>query len=359
MRSALGLARRGLGQVWPNPAVGCLLVQGGRVVGRGRTAPGGRPHAETAALAEAGAAARGATAYVTLEPCAHTGRTPPCAIALAAAGVARVVVALEDPDPRVNGRGIEILRLAGVEVTVGCLAREAMALNRGFLSRVTAGRPMLTLKLATTLDGRIATAAGESRWITGPRARADVHLLRAQSDAVMVGAGTARADDPRLDVRGLGLDGVRPVRIVVSRGLALPRDGFLARTALETPLWLCHGPDAAEADREAWRLLGADLIEVPRAPGRGLDVGSLLQQLGQRGLTRILCEGGGGLAASLLEADLVEEVLLYSAGVVLGAAAVPAVAAMADKGLSLAPRFRVIETAALAPDVRTRWRRRA
>lgn len=358
MRSALGLARRGLGQVWPNPAVGCILVQGDRVVGRGRTAPGGRPHAETAALAEAGDAARGATAYVTLEPCAHTGRTPPCATALAAAGVTRVVVALEDPDPRVNGKGIAILRASGAEVTVGCLAREAMTLNRGFLSRVTTGRPLMTLKLAATLDGRIATATGESRWITGARARADVHLLRAQSDAVLIGR-TARADDPRLDVRGLGLEAVRPVRVVLSSGLSLPQDGYLARTALEVPLWLCHGPAASDAARDAWRLLGAELIEVPEVSDGALDLAGLMQQLGQRGLTRILCEGGGVLAASVLEADLVHEIVLYSAGLILGAGGVPAIAEMVNHRLSLAPRFRLVESVTMTPDVRTRWRRKA
>ncbi len=216
MAHALGLARRGLGRVWPNPAVGCVLVKGSRVLGRGFTQPGGRPHAETVALAAAGEGARGATAYVTLEPCAHHGRTPPCAGALAAAGVARVVTAIEDPDPRVSGRGHAMLRAAGIAVTEGVLAEEARALQRGFLSRVVRGRPMVTLKLAASLDGRIATAAGESRWITGPGARARVHAMRAMHDAVMVGAGTARADDPMLTVRGLGVDH-QPVRVVAAR----------------------------------------------------------------------------------------------------------------------------------------------
>ncbi|MFN3293016.1 MAG: bifunctional diaminohydroxyphosphoribosylaminopyrimidine deaminase/5-amino-6-(5-phosphoribosylamino)uracil reductase RibD, partial [Gemmobacter sp.] len=205
MAHALALARRGLGRVWPNPSVACVIVQGGRVVGRGVTAPGGRPHAEPQALAQAGAAARGATAYVTLEPCAHHGRTPPCAAALVAAGVARVVSALQDPDPRVSGGGHGMLRAAGIAVTTGVLAAEAAALQRGFLTRVTQGRPMVTLKLALSLDGRIATATGESRWITAAPARARVHLMRACHDAVLVAGGTARADDPELTVRGLGV----------------------------------------------------------------------------------------------------------------------------------------------------------
>ena len=310
MRAALGLARRGLGRVWPNPAVGCLIVAGDRVVGRGRTGDGGRPHAETLALAQAGSAARGATAYVTLEPCAHAGKTPPCAEALVAAGVSRVVSTVEDPDPRVAGAGFAALRAAGIEVVTGCLAAEAAEINAGFLGRVRTGRPQLTLKLAASLDGRIATGSGESRWITGPRARAEVHLMRARSDAVLVGAGTARTDDPRLDVRGLGLRDANPVRVVVSGGLGLPRGGALGRTARDIPLWLCHHAEA-ESDRcAAWAETGAELVEIPFQDDGQLDLGALMRTLGDRGLTRVLCEGGGRLSAALLEADLVDEVVL-------------------------------------------------
>ena len=310
MRAALGLARRGLGRVWPNPAVGCVIVAEGRVVGRGRTGDGGRPHAEALAVAEAGALARGATAYVTLEPCAHTGATPPCSETLVAAGVARVVIAIEDPDPRVDGRGVAVLREAGVEVETGCLAHEAAAVNRGFLSRLATGRPTVTLKLAASLDGRIATGTGESRWITGPRARAEVHLMRAQSDAVLVGAGTVRSDDPRLDVRGLGLEDASPVRVVVSGALSLPRDGHLARTAATRPLWLCHDAEAEAGRRAAWTELGAELIELPMKTTDGqLDLAAMMQRLGERGLTRVLCEGGARLAAALIEDDLVDEIV--------------------------------------------------
>ena len=203
MAHALRLAARGLGAVWPNPAVGCVLVRDGLIVGRGWTQPGGRPHAETGALAQAGALAQGATAYVTLEPCAHHGQTPPCAEGLIAARVARVVTALTDPDPRVAGRGHAMLRAAGIAVTEGVLAAEASRINAGFLKRISRNLPFVTLKLATTLDGRIATATGESRWITGPAARRHTHLLRLTHDAVMVGAGTARADDPDLTVRDI------------------------------------------------------------------------------------------------------------------------------------------------------------
>ncbi len=356
MRAALGLAARGLGRVWPNPAVGCVLVSEGVVVGRGATQPGGRPHAEAVALAAAGPRARGATAYVTLEPCAHVGRAPPCADALIAAGVGRVVAAIGDPDPRVNGAGLAALRAAGIETVTGCLAAEAAALNEGFLRRITTGRPMVTLKLAASLDGRIATAAGESRWITGPRARAEVHLMRARSDAVLVGAGTARADDPRLDVRGLGLDAVRPVRVVASGDLSLPLDGHLGRTARQTPLWLCHHAGAPVARRDAWRAAGAELIELPEVGGL-VDPAALTLALGARGLTRVLCEGGGRLAAALLGADQVDEIVCFTAGLALGAEGIPAVGPMRVDALAGAPRFRLASVAALGPDSRAQWRR--
>jgi len=358
MRAALGLARRGLGQTWPNPTVGCILARDGVVVGRGRTGAGGRPHAETVALAEAGERARGATAYVTLEPCAHTGETPPCADALAAAGVARVVVATEDPDPRVDGRGVATMRAAGVAVEIGCLAPEAVAVNRGFLSRQATGRPMLTLKLAASLDGRIATGTGESRWITGPHARAEVHLMRAQSDAVLVGAGTVRSDDPRLNVRDLGMDDRNPVRVVVSGALSLPRDSNIGRTAGEVPTWICHDSEADPGRRAAWTELGAELIEIPWQADGQLDLSAMMQRLGDRGLTRVLCEGGGRLAAALIEDDLVDEVVCYTAGLVLGAEAIPAVGGLEVAALQLAPRFRLLDATPIGPDLRSRWRRR-
>ena len=266
MAHALCLAARGLGNVWPNPAVGCVIVAEGRIAGRGWTQPGGRPHAERRALDMAGAAARGATAYVTLEPCAHHGKTPPCAEGLIAAGVARVVSALTDPDARVAGRGHALLRAAGVAVTDGLLAQEAARLNAGFLRRVMAGLPFVTLKLATTLDGRIATASGDSRWITGPQARRHVHLLRLTHDAVMVGAGTARADDPDLSVRDLGA-AHQPVRVVLDSRLSHAPDSRLGRTARSVPVWMVHGPDAPAAARAAWLTTGAELIEADVADG--------------------------------------------------------------------------------------------
>jgi diaminohydroxyphosphoribosylaminopyrimidine deaminase / 5-amino-6-(5-phosphoribosylamino)uracil reductase len=356
MRLAIALGARGLGRVWPNPAVGCVIVKAGRVLGRGWTQEGGRPHAETMALAQAGEQVRGATAYVSLEPCSHHGQTPPCADALIAAGLARVVVGLGDPDPRVAGRGLAALRDAGIQVTEGVCAPEAQRAHRGFLTRVGQGRPMLTLKLATSADGRIATASGESKWITGAQARAWVHGMRACHDAVLVGAGTARADDPSLTVRGLGISH-QPVRIVLSRRLDLPLDSALMRSARDIPVWLCHGPDAPAAAKTAWEAAGARLIAATTGLGGQLDLGAVMTALGAAGLTRVFCEGGGMLAASLLGADLVDDLALITAGMVLGAEGTPAVGAMGIAALAEAPRFALTETRALGGDVLSLWSR--
>ena len=353
MDAALALASRGLGRVWPNPSVGCVIVAGGRVVGRGRTADGGRPHAEAVALAQAGAAARGATAYVTLEPCAHHGRTPPCAEALVQAGIARVVVATGDPDSRVDGAGLSILRAAGVSITVGVHEARARDLQAGFLLRETRGRPLVTLKLATTLDGRIATASGESRWITGPEARAHVHAQRARHDAVMVGGGTARADDPRLTVRGMG-DMSQPVRIVLAARGEIPLDGAMVREA--APLWLLHGPAALGSRLDAARAAGVETLPCPALPGGRLDVEAGLRLLAGQGLTRIYCEGGGALAASLLHDGLVDRLDAYVAGAAIGAEGIPALGAMDLSRLADAPRLHLHEVRRLGPDVLHRWR---
>lgn len=355
MTLALRLGARGVGQVWPNPAVGCVIVRDGRVLGRGWTQPGGRPHAETVALAQAGTAARGATAYVTLEPCAHFGRTPPCADALLRAGVARVVVAVGDPDPRVNGGGVRRLREAGTEVHLGVMEAEAREAQKGFLMRVTSGRPALALKLANSMDGRIATASGESRWITGPQARRKVHALRARHDAVMVGGGTARADDPDLTVRGWPV-ARQPVRIVVSRGLDLPPGSRLMRSAAQVPVWLCHGPDAPRAPRERWQDAGARCLEVPLNGAGQIDARALMRRLGQEGLTRVFCEGGGMFAASLLGAGLVDDLYAFGAGLALGAEARPAVGSMGLDALAMAPRFRLVDLSVVGDDTLAHWR---
>ena len=356
MRHALALARRGLGRVWPNPAVGCVIVKDGRIIGRGRTADGGRPHAEPQALDDAGAQAQGATAYVTLEPCAHHGQTPPCAETLIKAGVARVVIAHTDPDPRVAGQGTAMLNSAGIDVVESVCEAEARALQSGFLSRVTRGRPMLTLKLAMTLDGRIATASGESKWITGPEARARVHLLRSSHDAVMVGAGTVRADDPDLRVRDLGISH-QPVRIVASRHLRLDEGSTLMRTAQNDPVWIICDEDAANSgEATQWADAGASLVPVPSKGGH-LSLPDALKALGDKGLTRIFCEGGGMLAASLLTADLVDELIVFSAGKLIGAEGQPGVGPLGLSALAEATRFDLIKTERIGQDVMQHWKR--
>ncbi len=351
MQLALSLGRRGMGRVWPNPAVGCVIVTDGRLVGRGRTADGGRPHAETVALSQAGDAARGGVAYVTLEPCAHHGQTPPCAEALIAAGVSRVVVACGDPDARVAGRGIERLRSAGIDVTTDLMAEDARADHAGFFGKLR-GKPFVTLKLAMTIDGRIATASGQSQWITGPEARRTVHALRARHDAVMVGGGTARADDPSLTVRGLG-EVPQPVRVVVSRALDVPLGSALARTAKDVPVWLCHGGAPPELV-ETWTGLGAKCISCGVSQGR-VSLTSVLSALAERGLTRIFCEGGGSVAASLLAAGLVDELVVFSAGKTIGAEGLPGVGPMGLGRLEDAAQFELVELRPLGQDVMTRW----
>jgi diaminohydroxyphosphoribosylaminopyrimidine deaminase / 5-amino-6-(5-phosphoribosylamino)uracil reductase len=318
MRVALGLARRGLGRVAPNPAVGCVLVRDRIVVGRGWTQPGGRPHAETEALRRAGGAAAGAVAYVTLEPCAHHGSTPPCVDALIAAGVARVVVAIEDPDPRVAGRGIDRLRAAGIAVEVGLCGGEAQALNAGFLKRIEQDLPLVTLKLATTLDGKIATHTGESRWITGEPARNLGHMLRRRHDAVMVGSGTVLADDPELTVRLPGLTDPPPLRIVVDGRLRTPLTAKLVAGAATVPTLIITHAHGDELRAQAFRDCGVTLVEVGRDAGGNVDLKAALAALAQRGITRILVEGGATLAASLLAARLVDRLAWFRSPGLIG-----------------------------------------
>jgi diaminohydroxyphosphoribosylaminopyrimidine deaminase/5-amino-6-(5-phosphoribosylamino)uracil reductase len=354
MAHALRLAARGLGNVWPNPAVGCVIGKDGIVVGRGWTQPGGRPHAEVRALEQAGPLAEGATAYVTLEPCAHHGHTPPCANALIAAKVARVVTALTDPDPRVSGKGHALLRAAGIAVTEGVLTNEATHINAGFLKRVTQGLPFVTLKLAASLDGRTATATGESRWITGPEARRRVHAMRLSHDAVMVGSGTALADDPDLTVRDMGA--VRqPVRIVFDRLLKHSPESRLGRTAKDHPVWLIHGPAAPEAARKSWKATGATLIEVPETYGH-LDLTAALQTLATKGLTRILIEGGSKVAAALVKAGLVDELAIFTGGVLIGSEGHPLLDLLGLKLLTDAPRPMLQKAHAVGADVYSVWR---
>lgn len=355
MALALSLGRRGQGAVWPNPAVGCVVVKEGIIIGRGWTQPGGRPHAETVALTQAGAAAAGSTVYVTLEPCAHHGQTPPCAQALINAQVRRVVIACTDSDDRVSGKGIAMLQAADIDTQIGVLQEEARADHMGFFAKVDLGRPIVTLKLATSFDGRIATGSGESQWITDVPARRLVHAMRARHDAVMVGGGTARHDNPSLTVRDLGITH-QPTRVVVSSGLDLPLTGKLAKTAANPPVILCHAQHADQVLVRTWEQLGATLIACETRAGQ-IDPADMLQKLGNHGLTRIFCEGGGGLAASLLKADLVDHLIGFTAGVAIGADGAPAIARLNLSRLAAAPRFILTGTSPIGPDVLHTWAR--
>ncbi len=350
MAAALNLARRGLGRVAPNPAVGALIVKHGTVVGRGFTGEGGRPHAEVLAISQAGAAAKGATLYVTLEPCSHHGRTPPCADAVIAAGIARVVSTLDDPDPRVAGSGHQHLRDAGIEVETGVLAESALRANLGHMLRVTRGRPMVTLKLAETADFYAAGAPGAARlMITGAAANARVQMLRAMHDAVMIGVGTAIADDPMLNVRLPGLGGSKPLRVVLDSHLRLPPGARLATTARDHPTLVIAG-EAASIDAAA-RLIeeGVEVERVADNAGQ-LDLAATLAFLGARGLTRIFCEGGPRLAAALIAQNFADEVMLLRSDKELGQAGVPALDPASRAALADASRYRLSETGRIGAD---------
>ena len=316
MERALALAARGRGRTAPNPAVGAVLVKGGRVVGEGWHRAAGEEHAEAAAIRRAGPRAKGATLYLTLEPCAHYGRTPPCTDAILAAGVRRVVAALRDPHTIVNGRGFAILRRAGVRVEVGLAAREARELIGGYLLAHTAGRPRTTWKVAATLDGATADARGRSRWITGPYARRHGHRLRALADAVLVGAGTARADDPRLTAR-LGGGGRQPLRVVCDTRLSLPRSLRLFSRPLAAGTVVACGRRAPVARRKALEARGVRVWPLPERGGH-VDPRALARRLVRSGVHEVLLESGGALGGAWLEAGLVDRLALFTAPLVLG-----------------------------------------
>jgi diaminohydroxyphosphoribosylaminopyrimidine deaminase/5-amino-6-(5-phosphoribosylamino)uracil reductase len=360
MRLAIALGRRNNGRTWPNPSVGAVLVEpaSGRILAEAATQPGGRPHAETVAIAAAGSAARGATLYCSLEPCAHHGRTPPCADAIVAAGLARVVTALEDPDPRVAGQGHARIAAAGIGLTTGLLADEAAYAHRGHFTRIREGRPSLTLKLAQTLDGYAARLPGEERlMISGEGAGHLVHLMRAHADAILVGIETILADDPQLDVRLPGLAGRSPLRVVLDSRLRLPLGSRLVRSAGRLPTWVVCGVLADPEAEEALNAAGIEVLRCPVDPEGRIDLPSAMALLAARGLTRIFSEGGPTLGDAMVKAGLVDEIFVGTGSAPLGGPGHPALGPAIRS--ALAETFRLVSTRRIEGDTIHHYERRA
>src|SRR6202165_2826638 len=355
MQLALTLGRRGHGRTWPNPAVGAVVVKDGVIIGRGWTQPGGRPHAEPVALARAGEAVRGATLYVTLEPCSHVGKSPPCTDAIIAAGIARVVSAIEDPNPEVAGQGHAKLRAAGIAVDIGVGGLEAARDHAGHFRRVRDGRPHVILKLAVSSDDKIGTAGRKPAAITGAAAKARVHLLRAQCDAILVGIGTVLADDPLLTCRLPGMEARSPVRLVLDRALRIPGNSRLVHSARGTPLWVMTSSLAEAPAAMKLGAAGAQVIRVAptTAPPPGLDLSAVLHALSGKGITRLLVEGGARVAASFVAAGLVDEVWLLRGAEAVGADGVPALDALPLTALTGSPAFKRRASETLQKDTLT------
>jgi diaminohydroxyphosphoribosylaminopyrimidine deaminase/5-amino-6-(5-phosphoribosylamino)uracil reductase len=356
MQLALALGRRGLGRTWPNPAVGAVVVKDGVIVGRGWTQPGGRPHAEPEALARAGEAARGATLYVTLEPCSHVGKSPPCVDAIIAAGIARVVSAIEDSNPQVAGQGHAKLRAAGIVVDVGLCSDEAARDHAGHFRRIRDHRPHVILKLAISSDDKIGAAGGKPVAITGDVARARVHLLRAQSDAILIGIGTALADDPVLTSRLPGMAQRSPVRVVLDRALRIPGAGRLVHSARETPLWVMTSNLSEAPAAVKLGAAGAQVLRVKTAAS-GLDLPDVLRELAAKGITRLLVEGGARVASSFVEAGLVDEIWLLRGPAAIGADGIAALGAIPLSAITQSPSFRVRASESLDQDGLTIYER--
>jgi diaminohydroxyphosphoribosylaminopyrimidine deaminase / 5-amino-6-(5-phosphoribosylamino)uracil reductase len=357
MQLALTLGRRGLGRAWPNPAVGAVVVKDGVIVGRGWTQPGGRPHAEPEALRRAGEATRGATLYVTLEPCSHVGKSPPCADAVIAAGIARVVAAIEDPNPLVAGQGHAKLRAAGIAVDVGLGADEAARDHAGHFRRVRDRRPHVILKLAVSVDDKIAAAGHKSVAITGEAAKTRVHLLRAQCDAILVGIGTVLADDPMLTCRLPGMAARSPVRVVLDRALRVPGNSRLVHSARQTPLWLMASELAEAPAATKLTAAGAQVIRLPPTAAQGLDLPAVLHALSERGITRLMVEGGSRVASSFVAAGLVDEIWLLRGGNAIGADGIAALHALPLTAITQSPDFCVRASETLDKDVLTVYER--
>ena len=349
MAFALALGRRGLGRTWPNPAVGAVIVKDGVIVGRGWTQAGGRPHAEVEALRRAGEAARGETLYVTLEPCSHHGKSPPCADAIIAAGIARVVSSIEDPNPKVAGAGHARLRAAGIAVEIGVGAGEARRDHAGHISRMRDRRPHVMLKLAVSADGKAGASGRRPLAITGEAARDRVHLLRAQSDAIMIGVGTALADDPMLTCRLPGMAGLSPVRIVLDSALRLPPSSRLARSAREVPVWVMTGARSNRAAEDALSAEGVMVIHTPGSADR-LGLAAALELIAERGITRLMVEGGPTLAAAFLAAGLVDEAVLFQSPKVVGADGIDALDGLSLTALTQSPQLTRVSSESFGAD---------
>jgi diaminohydroxyphosphoribosylaminopyrimidine deaminase/5-amino-6-(5-phosphoribosylamino)uracil reductase len=356
MQLALGLGRRGQGRASPNPAVGAVVVKDGVIVGRGWTQPGGRPHAEPEALKRAGEAARGATLYVTLEPCSHFGKSPPCADAIIAAGISRVVASIEDPNPEVAGQGFAKLRAAGIAVDIGLGAAEATDDHAGHIRRIRDKRPHVILKLAVSADDKIAAVGGKTVSITGEAARTRVHLLRSRSDAILVGIGTVLADDPLLTCRLPGMEARSPVRIVLDRALRIPGASRLLHSARQTPLWVMTSETSEAAAAMRLGAAGAQVIRVHATPD-GLDLPAVLHALSERGVTRLMVEGGARVASSFVAAGLVDEIWLLRGPGTVGADGVSALDAMPLGAITLSPAFKVRASETLGKDTLTIYER--
>jgi diaminohydroxyphosphoribosylaminopyrimidine deaminase/5-amino-6-(5-phosphoribosylamino)uracil reductase len=349
MALALALGRRGLGRTWPNPAVGAVVVKDGVIIGRGWTQPGGRPHAETEALARAGAAARGATLYTTLEPCSHYGRTPPCVDAIAAAGIARVISALVDPNPEVAGAGHWRLAEQGIVVEIGLGADEARRAHAGHIRRVQDGRPQVLLKLAVSADEKAGLAGRRPVAITGAGVRNRVHLMRAMSDAVLTGIGTAFADDPLLTCRLPGMADRSPVRVVLDGTSRLPLTSRLVGTAKATPLWVVTRETAPGESEQALTARGAQVLRIGGG-GDKLDLAAALKRLAERGITRLMVEAGPILAAAFVRADLVDEAALLRGPALIGPDGIDALDGLPLSALTRSPRLKAVSEEAIGAD---------
>jgi len=358
MALALALGRRGQGRTWPNPAVGAVVVRDGVIVGRGWTQPGGRPHAEPEALRRAGEAARGATLYVTLEPCSHFGKSPPCVDAVIASGIARVVSAIEDPNPEVAGKGHAKLRAAGITVDVGLGAAEAARDHAGHFRRIRDKRPHVILKLAVSSDDKIGAAGGKPVAITGEATRTQVHLMRARSDAILVGIGTVLADDPLLTCRLPGMEARSPVRVVLDRALRIPGDSRLVRSARQTLLWVVTSETAEAPAAMKLGAAGAQVIRVATDLAKpGLDLLAVLHALSDKGITRLMVEGGARVAASFVAAGLADEIALLRGPASVGGDGVPALDTLPLATITQSPAYRVRASETLEKDTLTIYER--